>query len=194
MLANLQDKEYRDIFVSEQIDTAIPMQLRAMREREGWTQGELARRAGMAQPRISVMEDPNYSTFTISTLKRMASVFDVGLVVSFVPFSFLLDRFDRLAPDTIKVPRFSEDEGLDSKNSISTGEDKSNTTTEATTDDRATSAAEASQETAGNNKDNRVCIEDFLLGFPKKGAESALSLSGGQEGYGSNQELRGAIR
>jgi transcriptional regulator with XRE-family HTH domain len=62
-----------------------------MRDREGWSQQELARNVGMNQNAVSRLENPSYGKPTITTLKRLAASFDVALVVRFVPFSQLID-------------------------------------------------------------------------------------------------------
>jgi transcriptional regulator with XRE-family HTH domain len=80
-------KVYRDVFVSSELSTNIAAQISTMREDRGWTQADLADRAGMAQGRISVLENPEYEGTSLTTLKRLASAFDVGLAVRFVPFS-----------------------------------------------------------------------------------------------------------
>jgi len=41
-----------------------------LREKEGWTQKQLAQKAGMSQSRISALEDPNYENYEIGTFKR----------------------------------------------------------------------------------------------------------------------------
>src|SRR5215204_4920633 len=88
--ASLQDKEYRDAFVAEHIDSGLAFQIRATRESRGWSQQELAQRAGMAQETISRLENPDYGKYTLTTLKRLAATFDMALVVRFAPFSELL--------------------------------------------------------------------------------------------------------
>ena len=107
--ASLSDKEYRDAFVADTIDTGLALQIRAMREARQWSQTDLARKAGMAQERISVLEDPDYGKHTLSTLKRLASAFDVALVVRFVPFSHLVEMVTTLSPDALAVPDFEHD-------------------------------------------------------------------------------------
>jgi transcriptional regulator with XRE-family HTH domain len=110
LIADMKNKEYRDAFVSEHIDTGIPFQIRALREQRGLTQKELAERAGMKQERISAIENPNYkNAFTLSTLKRLASAFDIALIVRFAPISQLVDWELKLSPESLQAVSFNED-------------------------------------------------------------------------------------
>lgn len=81
----------RSKLVESHLRKAIAFQLRALRDREQWSQQHLAEAAGMTQNAISRLESPSYGKHTITTLKRMAEVFDVALVVRFVPFSQFID-------------------------------------------------------------------------------------------------------
>ncbi len=110
--ASLQDKECRDLFVAEEIDTGLPFQIRALRKDRGWSQRELAERVGMTQEGVSRLENLNYGRFTLATLKRLASVFDVALVVRFEPFSRLVDWTANLSPEDLAVPDYEHDPGL----------------------------------------------------------------------------------
>jgi transcriptional regulator with XRE-family HTH domain len=74
-------------------------------ERE-WTQGELARRAKMAQPRISEIETPGERKLNLDTLQRLASAFDIGLDVDFVSFGELIKRNEGFDPDSFGVQSF----------------------------------------------------------------------------------------
>jgi transcriptional regulator with XRE-family HTH domain len=107
--ARFQSKLYRDAFVESHLSTNIAAQIYSMRAARKWTQEELAAVARMAQARISVMEDPSYRRFTLSTLKRLASAFDVALVVRFVPFSQLLEWSTSLTPERLAVPSYDGD-------------------------------------------------------------------------------------
>jgi transcriptional regulator with XRE-family HTH domain len=110
LIAELKNKEYRDAFVSAHIDTGIPFQVRVLREHRGFTQKELAERAGMKQERISAIENPNYkNAFTLSTLKRLASAFDIALIVRFAPISQLVDWELKLSPESLQAVSFNED-------------------------------------------------------------------------------------
>ncbi len=113
--ASLQDREYRQAFVSAQISSGLPFQIRTTREDRGWTQGELAERVGMSQEAISRLESFSYGKFTLSTLKRLAAAFDVALIVRFVPFSELVDWSANLTPQDLAVPAFDHDPGLSTR-------------------------------------------------------------------------------
>ncbi len=105
-------KEYRDLFVENEIAVGIPIQIRAMRDKKNWTQKELGERTGKRQSVISQLENPGYGKLTLSTLKTLASAFDVGLMVRFVPFSELISRAANLSEDDVSVQSFSDDEQL----------------------------------------------------------------------------------
>jgi transcriptional regulator with XRE-family HTH domain len=111
-LAKLQNKAYRDAFVAEQINTVLPFQIRAMRGDREWTQRELGERAEMKQEMISLLESLSYGRYTLRTLTRLASAFDVGLVVRFVSFSELINWATNLSPEHVSVPSFDNDPGL----------------------------------------------------------------------------------
>jgi len=102
-------KEYRDAFVEEHIDTGVPFQIHTLREQRIWTQKDLGIHAGMAQETISRLEDPSYGKLTLKTLKRLASAFDVALMVRFVPFSELVEWELHLTPDSLKAQSFEEE-------------------------------------------------------------------------------------
>jgi predicted transcriptional regulator len=51
---------------------AVKPQLRWARKRAGLTQAELARRAGLSQPAVARLEDPDYNP-TLDVLERVAA-------------------------------------------------------------------------------------------------------------------------
>lgn len=111
--ASLRDKEYRELFVEEEIDTGLPLQIRALRKARGWSQRELAKQVGMTQEGVSRLESLDYGRYTLATLKRLAAAFDVALVVRFEPFSRLVDWAANLSPEDLAVPDFEHDPGLE---------------------------------------------------------------------------------
>lgn len=106
-----KSKQHRAAYVSSQINIGLPFQVRALRKQREWDQKTLAEEAGMAQPRISAMENAGYGSFTIETLKRLADAFDVALIVRFAPFSELIRWSDKFSPDDFTVPGFEKELG-----------------------------------------------------------------------------------
>ena len=105
--------ETRARFVESHLSKNLAFQIRALRDREDWSQTQLAEKLGMNQNAISRLENPRYGKATITTLKRIAAAFDVALVVRFVPFGQLIDwvsgtpYVDRgLSTESLAVPRF----------------------------------------------------------------------------------------
>ena len=116
LIARLRrSRRAREQFVDSHLGKGISHQLRATRERLGWNQEKLAMEAGMNQNAISRLESASYGKPTITTLKRLASAMDIGIIVRFVPFSQMVDwvngtpRVDRgLTSESLAVPSFGE--------------------------------------------------------------------------------------
>lgn len=103
-------------FVESHINKGIAYQLRAMREARSWSQQQFATEVGMPQTAISRLESSAYGKPTITTLKRIARVYDVALEVRFLPFSELVNRISGtpfveygLSSDALDVPNFDEE-------------------------------------------------------------------------------------
>jgi transcriptional regulator with XRE-family HTH domain len=115
LLRKLKDKEYRDLFVAEQIYSRLPLKMQMLREQRELTQKQFGEKAGMAQAWVSKIEDPNYGKLTISTLLKVASAHDVALIVDFVPFSKLLRDTINLSPKSFEVSSFDKDQFEDAE-------------------------------------------------------------------------------
>jgi transcriptional regulator with XRE-family HTH domain len=102
-------EEIRQIFVEEEITVGLPMQIAAMREAKGWSQQQLAEVLGMTQSAVSRIESLDYGRYSLSTLKRIAAAFDVGLVVRFDSFANLIDYSSRIGWNDVAVPSFADD-------------------------------------------------------------------------------------
>ena len=82
-----KDKDYRHGYVDEFLNAYIATQIKVLREKKGWSQTELGEHAeGMKQSRISVLENVNYSSWSIKILRKLAEAFDLTLCVSFEEF------------------------------------------------------------------------------------------------------------
>jgi transcriptional regulator with XRE-family HTH domain len=106
----------RTRFVESQLSKNLAFQLRSLRDMKDWTQGELAMRVGMPQTAISRLENPYYGKPTITSLKRLAAIYDVALIVRFVPFSQLINwasgtpyEEHGLRPEAMDIPSFAQE-------------------------------------------------------------------------------------
>jgi transcriptional regulator with XRE-family HTH domain len=116
---DFQDEEYRHSYAEECLNTIIATQLKVLREQRELTQRALAKKCDMKQPRITVLEDSNYSNWSINTLKRLARAFDVALSVKFEAFSDLILDFENMSKESLERPSFNDDPLFSCRNVIS---------------------------------------------------------------------------
>jgi DNA-binding XRE family transcriptional regulator/predicted RNase H-like HicB family nuclease len=60
----------------------LALQFRSMRNENGWSQTELAKRVGVSQQQIAKLEDPDANP-TIETIMKVAQAFNMNLFVAF---------------------------------------------------------------------------------------------------------------
>lgn len=108
-IQEMKNRAYRHGVVNAQIEIDLPLQIRALRKQRNWTQPQLAAITAMKQPRISNMEKPGKTHFSLETLRRLAEAFDVALAIRFAPFGELLEWTDRFSPDDFHVPSFEQE-------------------------------------------------------------------------------------
>lgn len=108
-------RDARTRFVESHTDKKLAFQIRSLRGDS--SQGEIAKITGIKQQVLSRLESPYYGKPTLTTLKKLAAAYDVGLLVEFVPFSELVNRVSGtpyiergFGPDTMNVPSFEEEE------------------------------------------------------------------------------------
>lgn len=117
--AEFHDKETRHIYVEDFLNTYIATQIKVLREKAGWTQAQLAEKAGMKQERISVLEDVNYSSWTANVLKRIAKAFDMRLSIKIESFGSYLDEFENFNREALLQPTFEQDPAFQEKTTAS---------------------------------------------------------------------------
>jgi transcriptional regulator with XRE-family HTH domain len=109
-LANeLKDPEARRDYADEFLNSYIALQIKTLRQQRGWSQAELAHRAGMKQSRISAMEQADYSGWSLRTLQRLAAAFDLAFVAGFESFGRMLDSMTSISRSALERPSFDED-------------------------------------------------------------------------------------
>lgn len=111
---DFRDLEYRHGYVEAELAARLAAQIRRLREDRGWTQKELAERAGTKQSAISKLEDPGYGRYSLSLLFQLAKAFDIALDVGFVAFSAAAAKAVS-GPDQLSVQSFDQDAVFDQK-------------------------------------------------------------------------------
>ena len=76
------DKNLEKDFYKGLEKTRIAIEIAAAREKAGFTQTELARRVGTSQSAIARMENTDYQNYSIRTLRKIAEVLELELVVT----------------------------------------------------------------------------------------------------------------
>jgi transcriptional regulator with XRE-family HTH domain len=93
---DFMDSDYRHVYDEGFLSSSLATQIKVLREERGWTQCDLANKSKMNQSRISALEDVNFSSWTIRTLRKLAKAFDLRLKISFEEFGTLLLEFPNL--------------------------------------------------------------------------------------------------
>jgi transcriptional regulator with XRE-family HTH domain len=104
-----KSREYRHAYADEFLNVSIATQIKVLREQRNWGQEDLAKEVGMKQPRISVMENVNYSSWSINTLRKLAKAFDLTLRVSFESFGDRIKEIERFNREALERPSFPDD-------------------------------------------------------------------------------------
>lgn len=82
-----KDRDFAYAYFDEFLNTFIATQVKILREQRGFRQEKLAQLSGMKQERISVLENVNYTSWSVNTLRRIARALGVRLRISFETFS-----------------------------------------------------------------------------------------------------------
>ena len=99
----LNKKTYREGCSEAQFDVEFPFQVGKLMESRGFTVEDLVKRG---IPRKELEGGKEYSR---QTMHRLAAIFDVALLVTFVPFSELVHRSNTLHMGRFDVPQFCDD-------------------------------------------------------------------------------------
>jgi transcriptional regulator with XRE-family HTH domain len=106
-----RSEDYRYAYDEEFANTWMATQIKVLRESYDppLTQKQLAEKAGMKQSRISELESVSYSSWSISTLRRLARALGVRLVFRFESWGDLLPEVENFSRESLEEPRFEDD-------------------------------------------------------------------------------------
>jgi transcriptional regulator with XRE-family HTH domain len=105
----LRDPEYRKGYDESFLNHLIATQIRVVREQRGLTQAELAKKTGMKQSRISAIEDEDYGSWSVNTLRRVAHELGVRLRVYLEEWGTLLDDVEHAGRKDLERRKFEDD-------------------------------------------------------------------------------------
>lgn len=115
---SLINEEYRKALAVEHVNNTLAVQIRKMRERCHWRQNDLANYLGKHQETVSQWENPDYGRYSITTLKEIAAIFDVALLVKFIPFSELFKDMVSLSETRLSPPSFTDEVHISNKSNL----------------------------------------------------------------------------
>jgi transcriptional regulator with XRE-family HTH domain len=104
-----RNKDYRHSYADEFLNETIATQIKTLREQRVWRQVDLAREAGMPQSMIARLENVNYSSWSINTLRKLARAFDVRLRVTFESFGSIIGEFESFSRQSLQRDQFDID-------------------------------------------------------------------------------------
>ena len=108
----LTQPEFSEGYAESFLNSYIATQIRVIRQHRQMTQAKLAEAISTKQTVVSRIEDVNYSSWTMSTLKRLAHAFELRLKVSFEEYGTLPEEVESFsASKLVRAPR-SEDPNL----------------------------------------------------------------------------------
>jgi transcriptional regulator with XRE-family HTH domain len=110
--SELRDPEYSEGYAESFLNSYIATQIKVLREQRKMKQADLAQEIGTTQTAISRIEDINYSSWNIKTLKRLARAFRVRLSVSFEPYGTLPGEVEHFTRESLQRAARESDPGL----------------------------------------------------------------------------------
>jgi transcriptional regulator with XRE-family HTH domain len=110
--SELRDPEYSEGYAESFLNSYIATQIKVMREQRKMKQFDLAKEMGTTQTAISRIENVNYSSWNIKTLKKLARAFRVRLRVSFETYGTLPDEVGKFTRESLQRAAREDDPGL----------------------------------------------------------------------------------
>jgi transcriptional regulator with XRE-family HTH domain len=109
-IERLKNKAYRDAYVGSHIDQGLAYQIKALRDQRNWTQEKLAKELGLkSQSAVVRYEDPSYGKLSLSKIKQLGSIFDVAVLIKFVPYSRFLSEIENTSAKAFHAINFESE-------------------------------------------------------------------------------------
>jgi transcriptional regulator with XRE-family HTH domain len=106
---SFKDEEYRYAYAESFMNSYVAAQIKILREKNYPTQQALADEIGTKQAGISRLENVNYSSWKVETLRKLARAFGVRLKISFEEFGSLPREVDDFKRESLMREPFDSD-------------------------------------------------------------------------------------
>ena len=103
------DPDYRNAYAESFQNSYVAAQIKVLREDFPLTQGELATKIGTKQPGIARLENVNYSSWKVETLRKIARALQVRLRITFEEFGTLPDDIEGFTKKALSRRPFDRD-------------------------------------------------------------------------------------
>jgi transcriptional regulator with XRE-family HTH domain len=95
------------------VQQGLAFQIKELRISRGLTQAQLAKALGVkSQSAVARLESPGYGRLTVSTLLKIAALFDIAFVTKFVPYSRFLCEVEDVSPRALSVLSFESEDAV----------------------------------------------------------------------------------
>src|SRR6266487_1603448 len=106
---NFQDESARYAYVEAFLNASIAAQVKELRDIQEMSQQDLADKIGTKQSGISRLENANYSSWKVETLRKLARAFGLRLRISFEEFGTLVPEIENFKSTTCRKRKFADD-------------------------------------------------------------------------------------
>jgi transcriptional regulator with XRE-family HTH domain len=104
-----KDKEYREAYADDFLNTKIATQISTIREQRGLTREELGNKIGAKAEGVARLENVNRASWNFRTLSKVAHALDGRLNVSIETYGSLLDEAESFSRESLQRVSFDGD-------------------------------------------------------------------------------------
>src|ERR1019366_4765453 len=106
---SFDDEDYRNSYSESFMNSYVAAQIKTLREEYPLTQAELADKIGTQQPGVARLENVNYSSWKVETLRKIARALNVRLKITFEEFGTLLEDMEGFNRERLLRVPFDKD-------------------------------------------------------------------------------------
>ncbi|MGC2111096.1 MAG: helix-turn-helix transcriptional regulator [Candidatus Korobacteraceae bacterium] len=106
---SFDDEDYRNSYSESFMNSYVAAQIKTLREEYPLTQAELAEKIGTQQPGVARLENVNYSSWKVETLRKIARALNVRLRITFEEFGTLLGDIEGFNRERLLRASFEKD-------------------------------------------------------------------------------------